>query len=78
MPYDKTNMTSFTSGDYKFSKPKYSAKDVKYPTDMKFTNKTKKLDLSIEQYGYVVMEVSYTGAINFASIVFYDDNKWSL
>jgi hypothetical protein len=74
MPYSNNHTLNFISGDYKLSKPKYALKDTIYPGNMKFATKTRKLDLSTEDYGYVTMEVSYTGSMDFVAIVFYDDN----
>jgi hypothetical protein len=74
MPYSNNHTLNFISGDYKLSKPKYALKDMIYPGNMKFATKTRKLDLSTEDYGYVTMEVSYTGSMDFVAIVFYDDN----
>ncbi len=74
MPFSNTHVINFVAGDYILSKPKYAAKDIEYPAGMKFSTKTVKLDLSTEDYGYVSMEVSYSGPVQFVSIVFYDEN----
>ena len=74
MPYSNNHTINFISGDYKLSKPKYALKDMIYPADMKFATKTRKLDLSSEDYGYATIEVSYTGTMDFVAVVFYDDS----
>jgi hypothetical protein len=42
---------------------------------MKFANKTKSLQLSNKNYGYLKFEVSYAGSVDYVSINFSDPNK---
>jgi len=74
MPFSNTHVINFISGDYTQSKPKFAQKDTQYPGGLKFTTKTVKLDLGTENYGYVSMEISYTGNIQYLSAAFYDEN----
>ena len=74
MPFSNTHVINFISGDYTQSKPKFAQKDMQYPGGLKFSTKSIKLDLGTENYGYVSMEISYTGNIQYLSAAFYDEN----
>jgi hypothetical protein len=74
MPFSNTHTINFISNDYIESKPRFAQSDVQYPGSLKFSTKTIKLDLGTEDYGYVSMEVSYSGNIQYASVAFYTEN----
>ncbi len=74
MPFSNTHTINFVSGDYIQSKPRFAQSDVQYPGSLKFSTKTIKLDMGTEDYGYVSMEVSYFGNIQYASVAFYSEN----
>lgn len=74
MPFSNLHTINFISGDYNQSKPKFAQPNVQYPGGLKFSTKTRKLDLGTESYGYVSMEVSYAGNIQYLSVAFYDEN----
>jgi hypothetical protein len=74
MPYSNTVTTNFVATDFTSNKPTYG--DINnYAKNLKFANKTKSLQLSNNNYGYLVFEVSYTGSIDYLSINFADPNK---
>ena len=74
MPYSNTVTTNFVATDFTSNKPSYS--DVgSFPSNMRFANITKSLQLGNKNYGYLKFEVSYTGTVDYISINFSDPNK---
>ena len=56
MPYSNTVITNFVSTDFTSNKPSYS--DVgSFPSNMKFANITKSLQLGNKNYGYLKFDV---------------------
>ena len=74
MPYNNTVTTNFVATDFTSNKPTYSDAGS-FPSNMRFANITKSLQLGNKNYGYLKFEVSYTGTVDYVSINFSDPNK---
>ena len=69
MPYSNTVTTNFVATDFTSNKPIYSDTGS-FPSNMKFANITKTLQLGNKNYGYLEFEVTYTGSVDYISVNF--------